>query len=95
VSTPEPAKCKSCGAPVEWVLTEKGKWMPVDFQRALTGNILLSQRAVGQPATAIYQSAEEIETLKRQAQARGEAWQGLFVSHFATCPSAAKHRKRK
>lgn len=24
------SKCRSCGAPIEWVLTESGKRMPVD-----------------------------------------------------------------
>lgn len=94
MSTPEPAKCKSCGAAIEWVVTEKGKRMPVDFQRSPKGNILLSQRGVGQPAVALYQSAEQIETLKAQAAGRGEGWGGLFVSHFATCPNAGQHRKR-
>jgi len=23
-------KCRSCGAPIEWVKTDAGKWMPVD-----------------------------------------------------------------
>jgi len=68
--------------------------MPVDYQRVPTGNIVLSMRQQGKPGVAVYQSAQEIETLKRQAASRGEPWVGLFVSHFATCPNASKHRKR-
>jgi hypothetical protein len=86
--------CKSCGAPIEWAVTEKGKPMPVDYQRVPTGNIVLSMREQGKPGVAVYRSAEEIETLKRQAASRGEVWVGLFVSHFATCPNAKAHRKR-
>lgn len=91
-----PAHCGSCGAPIEWVLTEKGKRMPVDFQRVPTGNIVLSHRHVGEPAVAVYQTPEQIETLRKQKAARGETGPlTLFISHFATCPNAGQHRKKK
>lgn len=42
--------CRSCGAPITWVKTESGKWMPLDPDG---------------------------------------------TSHFATCPDAAKWRKKR
>lgn len=36
---PSVAKCRSCGASIKWVLTEKGKWMPLDAEPVEGGNI--------------------------------------------------------
>lgn len=33
------AECRSCGAPIEWVVTEKGKRMPLDIERRDDGNV--------------------------------------------------------
>lgn len=37
------AQCRSCGAPIRWVVIEKsGKRMPVDSEPSITGNIAVS-----------------------------------------------------
>jgi hypothetical protein len=84
--------CKSCGTDIVWAVSERGRRMPVDAERRPDGNIVLSHRRVGEPPVALVQSAESIERLRQQAPAHEVA---LFVSHFATCPNAAKHRKRR
>lgn len=58
--------CRSCGAPITWMITNTGKTMPVDG---------LIQ---GQPAEPNMKFDPKVH-----------------VSHFATCPNAAKHRKPK
>lgn len=72
------ANCGSCNAPVIWVRTSTGKRMPVDAAPVPNGNIILNG---GQ---AVY----------TQAGCTIGAPDGkLYVSHFATCPNAKKHRK--
>lgn len=88
-----PEVCRSCKTPIVWTHTEKGKSMPVDAERAADGNIVLSMRGERWPV-AVYQSKQDIETLKRQAATRGEELL-LYKSHFATCPNAAAHRSRR
>lgn len=74
--------CKSCGARVRWAVSPAGKWMPVDAEpdmRPTGGNLVLTIR---------------------QQQLVFEPWakehgftRNRYVSHFATCPAADKHRR--
>jgi hypothetical protein len=57
-----PGQCRSCHAPVYWIVTGHGKRMPVDC---------------------------EVDGAQRPGRDPGRG-----VSHFATCPHAAQHRKR-
>ncbi len=73
--------CRSCGQPIRFVATEKGSTMPLDLEPdEVKGNISVVKR-VGYiiPADAL-----------PQARSDGSP---LYVSHFATCPEADKHRK--
>lgn len=65
-------RCRSCGARITWLLTSKGKSMPVDAEPAAGGNLQIGDDGV---VTVV------------------KAGEGTHVSHFATCPSAAAHRK--
>ncbi len=58
--------CRSCGAPIIWMKTKRGKSMPVNAA----------------PSLEFGQVLPEYDPTKH-------------VSHFATCPNAAKHRKAK
>lgn len=75
------ARCRSCGASIFWCKTAAGKSMPVDAEPAPEGNI-----AVGADG-----SATVLGPLERLA----EPGRLLYVSHFATCPQAASHRKAR
>lgn len=81
-----PGRCSSCDAPVIWALTTNGKKIPIDFEPALDGNIVLRRRTDGAlialvpgPATV---GLEDFHDERRK-------------SHFATCPNAKRHRKAK
>jgi hypothetical protein len=82
------SKCRSCGAPVIWTITEgEGKTMPVDAEPVEDGNIRLEERGqktnMGTPApTAIYDTTESLFGSSNR-----------YVSHFATCPEATQWRK--
>lgn len=34
VTKASPEKCRSCGAPVAWITTAAGKWMPLSLAKA-------------------------------------------------------------
>lgn len=81
------SQCRSCGAPVLWVETEKGKRMPLDQQPVLFPEppgmfVLRAGRDGDSPrvvAVAVPAGAFEDEPNYR--------------SHFATCPDAKGWRR--
>jgi len=46
------ARCRSCGAQIEWTLTAKGRRMPLDVDERADGNLVVddAHRAVSVPA---------------------------------------------
>ena len=74
-------RCGSCGARVLWVEMVSGKKAPLDADPSPRGNIRIID-GVGQ----VVPKAELAD-----AQAGGL----LYLSHFATCATAAQHRKPK
>lgn len=81
--------CRSCGRQILWIRTTAGKNMPVDT--AYVDYVLPKE---GEKA------AEKIVTPNGEVvsanRATGEERDGFgYISHFATCPNAAQHRRRK
>lgn len=78
------AKCRSCGAEIKFIKLTSGKWNPVDIQKRTLikdeGDEVLVTEA-GEIIKGRFASLEE------GANASG------YISHFATCPFATKHRK--
>jgi hypothetical protein len=66
--------------------------MPVDAEPVESGTILLRHEVVGAGPVAHVSNVAERKEWARQAAARGGELR-LFVSHFATCPNAAGHRR--
>jgi len=62
-------------------MAKSGKKAPVDFDPTLIGNIRIGDKDVAEviPKYAVV-----------TARDAGEA---LYISHFATCPGSASHRK--
>lgn len=75
-------RCRSCGEEVLWVKLENGKTMPVDVLPAENGNVLVKPGGMGAVMTEA-----ELEVVRPRTP--------LHLSHFATCPNSAQHRKRR
>jgi hypothetical protein len=84
------AKCSSCGADIFWVkLIPSGRRHPVDEKPHEKGSISLT--GVSEAGRA-----EQAVVLGRSARERELNDGGLlYMSHFATCPDAANHRRPK
>lgn len=80
----EAGECRSCGAPVIWTVTHKGKRMPVDADPVENGNIKL--RRDGDRVVAEYPGKEHPGLFDDADEAR-------YLSHFATCPNAGDWRR--
>lgn len=76
------ATCRSCGAPIRWVVTTSGKRMPIDPQPHANGNIvpLVDSDHPSRSPLALVLTAPPVDK---------PAW----LSHFVTCPNAAAHRR--
>lgn len=71
--------CSSCKAPILFAPTEYGKPMPLDAAPVL----LEGTYEIGQDGIARFVSAGD------------RAGKSLYLPHFATCPNADAHRRRK
>lgn len=74
------ATCRSCEAEIVWALTEHGRKIPLDAQPAENGTFALSIPPDGGDPGAIHAP---------KVAAPGPR----YLSHFATCPNAAEHRR--
>jgi hypothetical protein len=77
-------QCASCGAPIFWAATEKGKRMPIDERPRSDGNLVVTRAPDGAS-----------DLLQCRAAPEGTPSASRFVSHFATCPKADEHRKAR
>lgn len=76
--------CKTCHLAITWTTNvTTGKRMPVDPTPTEAGNIILLAGNDG-PESRVLTKAELAARPTRS---------GLYVSHFATCPQAAAHRR--
>ena len=76
------ANCRTCGAQIIWATTEAGRAMPLNAVPSRTGSILLLRGSLCRVLPSI------------EAESTKGAEGVLYVSHFATCPNAASHRKK-
>lgn len=82
--------CRSCKASIRWAHTDKGKRIPLnpdpDFAK---GNMILLPFNGGE--LAVNKAALDELTWEAILEHHVER----FVSHFATCPNARRHRQPK
>lgn len=81
--------CRSCGQEIRWVvMASTGKRMPLDpdpnFEK---GNVAFIEGGE-HDSKAMTLGGPILD------QARATQKDALYVSHFATCPQAAKHRRK-
>jgi hypothetical protein len=95
------SRCRSCRALCVWAETEKGKRMLVDVKRVPHGNVRLVWRAAYEEPLAIVLGKVGLELANAEHTAAlengltDEPELLLHTSHFATCPHADKHRRRR
>jgi hypothetical protein len=77
------SNCRSCRAPVTWVLTVNGRKMPLDPKPTDDGNVAVRRDERGDMRGHVLREGEEPKAGERR-----------FTSHFATCPNAGQHRGR-
>jgi hypothetical protein len=71
-------KCRSCEAPMRWVVTGRGRRMPVDFDPHEDGNVVVDANGRAE----VY----------RETPMTIDSGSTVHFSHFATCPNAGEHR---
>lgn len=84
------ARCRSCFAEIEWVKSAKTEsTIPLDATPTKDGNIIVrNERAhVYKDAATAFASLGTLQKYEWPLRQR--------TSHFATCPNADKHRKKK
>lgn len=77
--------CRSCGAAIIWLKhKETGKANPIDALPASDGNLFINRDA-GLYRQATGEEKEKAIKIKKP----------MYISHFATCPNSARHRKEQ
>jgi hypothetical protein len=89
------SRCRSCEEPIIWTITTNGKRMPVDAEPVVAARgfrideTLLDEAQMGFNEDELRPGKDVLATFITEPQP-GEL---LYLSHFATCPNAAQHRK--
>ena len=89
------SRCRTCHAEILWAAnTDPGRpVIPIDPVARPDGNVLLSRTPDGLVARVL--SITEIEEHYLAAYRQGVQAEPLHVTHFASCPNAAQHRRRR
>jgi hypothetical protein len=85
VSSLSPDACRSCGAPIVWVVGATGRRMPCDLEPVVDDTRGLIRVPEGPSSRAGTPFDSQPAVL-----GKGK----ILRSHFATCPDAAQHRRR-
>jgi hypothetical protein len=85
-------RCMSCDEPIRWVVMPSGALTPLDVEPRDDGTIVITTETVG---TLTGNTWPRAIVLKRGQPDLFLADQPRYVSHFATCPNAAAHRRRR
>jgi len=72
--------CRSCGAPIRWVISDRGRSIPIDDKPDPKGLLVLQPHEDGRTRAVHFGTVVP-----------GDA--PRFTSHFATCPQAAQWRQ--
>jgi hypothetical protein len=86
-----PAACRTCDAPILWAVTTAGKPMPLDPAPAADGNIILTGQTGRTTSGGSAPECRVDDTMTLPGIDPPER----FKSHFATCPQASQHRRKR
>ena len=81
-------RCASCGQMIIWIKTQAGKNMPCNTEIVTYRKQKGGKEKIVTPNGEVY-SGKIVDARTMDATGIG------YISHFATCPNASKHRKRK
>jgi hypothetical protein len=84
--SPRDEACSTCHRPILWAKMPNGHMHPLDPGPVPEGNIAVRHVRRGDHAFGL-----EGRYLRRRETAGAD--EDRFVSHFATCPDAARHRR--
>ena len=79
------AKCKSCGAPVVWRETPRGKWLPLDEG-------MIPYKADTKGTDVLVNDSGEVIRCRLSFDGAPDGM--ARMPHWATCPNADKHRRK-
>ena len=80
------ARCRGCGAEIDWIRTRAGKNMPVDPEPVFV--------AVNDGSDVFVTDEGEV-IHGRKVPANDDSAGVAFVSHWATCPVAGQFRRKR
>lgn len=85
-------RCSKCGAPITWIVTVNGKFMPLDRDPSPDGNMRLTGKyrrteRGAQPEAVVVPKAERESMFPPEGD--------RYMPHHATCPKAAEFRSKK
>jgi hypothetical protein len=81
------ARCRSCGAEIEWAVSPTGKRIPIDATA-----VPIEKKPIGAAAYAVDRRSSLAPKLtKLPADHTAGA---VYVSHFSTCPDSATWSKK-
>lgn len=88
------AECSSCHAPIRWAtIASTGRSIPLDPEPVPTGNLIYVEEPAGDGDGT---TVRVVGPPRPDGGLIGDEYAGRrFVSHFATCPNAAHHRKKR
>lgn len=74
------AACRSCGAPMRFIRTRKGRAMPLDAEPDPSGNVVIAD--------------DDVAEVFPDSYAAAEAWgdRPRYLPHHASCPQAGDWR---
>lgn len=81
--------CRSCGAPIEWAITDNGRKMPIDLGLHDDGRVVVVGRRAGSQLIVAL-TGDQLERLRADERNVVE----LRRSHFQTCPQANEWRSK-
>ena len=84
--------CRSCDAPILWVVTQAGRSMPLDPDPVEGGNVEMTGR-YGETRQGTVVPLVVVHAGGEQLALDGVPTAPRYVSHFATCPNADEHRR--
>lgn len=80
--------CKYCGAPIDWIRTAAGRYMPVEYRPVL----VMPDRGT---ETFITDEGEIIHGERALPSAVGGGNIAAFIPHWTYCPAGTGRRNRR